>query len=374
MRVLAINWQDRENPLAGGAEIHLHEIFERLAAKGHAVTLLCGGWRGCPPRTMLGGIDVHRVGTRHTFALRVFGYWAAHLRHQQFDVVVEDINKAPLCTPAWGVGAPIVACVPHLFGATAFQELPWPLAAAVWLSERPLPFVYRDVEFQAISESTANDLVLRGVRREQVRVIYPGVRGDLYTPAPEQRAPHPTFAYIGRLKRYKGVDLLIRAFARLPDPNAVFEIAGAGDFRPALESLVRALGLGDRVRFLGFISEADKLALLRRAWAVALASPKEGWGLTNVEAAACGTPVVASDSPGICESVRHGETGFLVPHGDVPALSAAMARLAASRDLVETMGLAGRRFADTLTWDRAAAETEAHLAMIAARGRGGFAR
>src|SRR4051812_15117769 len=58
VRILLVNWQDRENPLAGGAEIHLHEIFGRLAAKGHSVRLLCGGWPACPPRAQLDGIDV----------------------------------------------------------------------------------------------------------------------------------------------------------------------------------------------------------------------------------------------------------------------------------------------------------------------------
>ena len=67
MRVLLVNWQDRENPQAGGAAIHHHEIFGRLAAKGHEVRLLCGGWPDCPPRARLDGIDVYRVGHRHTF-------------------------------------------------------------------------------------------------------------------------------------------------------------------------------------------------------------------------------------------------------------------------------------------------------------------
>ena len=70
MRILVVNWQDRENPQSGGAEIHLHEIFGRLAAKGHEVRLLCGGWPGCPPRATLDAIDVYRVGTRHSFPLR----------------------------------------------------------------------------------------------------------------------------------------------------------------------------------------------------------------------------------------------------------------------------------------------------------------
>ncbi|MDA1081280.1 MAG: glycosyltransferase family 4 protein [Gemmatimonadetes bacterium] len=367
MKILVINWHDRENPLAGGAEIHLHEIFERLAGAGHSVTLLCGGWPGCEPTAALGGIDVVRVGTRQTFALKVFRRWRRDFRARPFDVIVEDINKAPLYTPAWGAGCPVVACVPHLFGSTVFQELPWPLATAVWASEQPLPYAYRDVPFEAISESTADDLVARGIVREHVRVIYPGVSADVFVPAPAKRAPLPTFAYIGRLKRYKGVDLVIRAFARMSHPDATLEIAGAGDFRGALESLARSLDLGRRVRFLGFVSEAEKLALLQRAWAVVLASPKEGWGLTNVEAAACGTAVVASNSPGIRESVRDGVTGFLSPHGDVEGLARAMDRLAASRDIAETMGRAGRAFAESFTWARAASETEAHLSEVVQR-------
>lgn len=367
MKILVVNWQDRENPLAGGAEIHLHEIFERLAEKGHDVTLLCGGWPGCPPQVTLGGMKVHRVGTRQTFALKAWAYWKRNLAHLAFDIVVEDINKAPLYTPKWGGAAPVVACVPHLFGATVFQELPWPLAAAVWLSERPLPYAYRDVAFEAISESTADDLVGRGVPRDHVRVIYPGVRAGRYTPASGTRAAVPTFTYIGRLKRYKGVDLVMRSFARVGNREAVLEIAGAGDYRKQLESLARSLDLAGRVRFLGFITEAEKLALLRRSWAVALASPKEGWGLTNVEAAACGTPVVASNSPGIRESVVNGSTGFLAPHGDVDALAGAMNRIANSRDLVESMGLKARAFAESFTWDKAATETEAHLREVLTR-------
>ena len=146
--------------------------------------------------------------------------------------------------------------------------------------------------------------------------------------------------------------------------NATLEIAGAGDYRRRLEALAHSLDLGERVRFLGRISEAEKLALLRRAWGLVFASPKEGWGITNLEAAACATPVVASNSPGIRESVRDGETGYLVPHGDLAAMATAIDRLAASRDLVERLGVAARVFAETFTWERAALETEQHLQRI----------
>jgi len=368
VRILLVNWQDRENPQAGGAEIHLHEIFGRLAAKGHTVRLLCGGWPSCPPRAQLDGIEVFRVGTRHTFPFLAHRYYRAHL-DTWADILVEDINKVPLYPPRWRAKKTL-ALVPHLFGSTAFQELSAPLAAAVWTAERPLGSSYRHIPFEAISESTADDLAGRGIPRASVEVIYPGVDTVAYTPDASARAQAPVFSYLGRLKRYKGVHLVIRAFSGIGVPGATLEIAGAGDYRPELEALARSLDLGDRVRFLGRISEADKLALLRRSWALAFASPKEGWGITNLEAAACATPVVASNSPGIRESVRDGETGFLVPHGDISAMSAAMRRIAESRELVVTLGTHARVFAESFTWERAADETERHLLNIVGRADG----
>ena len=361
VRILLVNWQDRENPQAGGAEIHLHEIFGRLAARGHEITLLCGGWPGCAPRVTLDGIEVIRVGTRLSWPALARGAYRRLFPDRPHDVLVEDINKLPLFTPRWGARR-VVALVPHLFGGTVFQELPAPMAAIVWLSERPLASEYRGVPFHAISESTADDLVQRGIRRELIRVIYPGIDTTHYSPAPAERSPTPLFSYLGRLKRYKGIDLVLRAFAEAAIPDAALEIAGAGDHRPQLERLAASLDLGHRARFLGRISEEEKVSLLRRSWALAFASPKEGWGITNLEAAACGTPVVASSSPGIRESVRNGETGFLVPHGDTTAMAVALQRIAGSPALVRTLGTSARSFAESFTWERAALETEAHLA------------
>lgn len=368
MKICAVNWQDLDNPLGGGAETHLHEILERLVAMGHEVTLLCGGWPGCPPRATRNGVEIRRVGTRQSFALLARGYWERHLVHRGFDILFEDINKMPLFTTRWSGTQRVVVVVPHLFGGAAFQELNPVLAAAVWLSERPIPWMYRGVPFQAISESTADDLVARGIRRDLVKVIPPGVSFEYYTPDAAERAETPTIAYLGRLKKYKGVDFVIKALAAMRHTNAVLEIAGAGDYRPTLERLVDSLALRERVRFLGFVTEAEKLALLRRAWVVSLASPKEGWGLTNVEAEACGTPVVASNSPGIRESVRDGETGFLVPHGDVLAMAAAYDRLAGDPALVATMGAKARAFAESFTWERCARDTDAHLRSVISPG------
>jgi glycosyltransferase involved in cell wall biosynthesis len=113
------------------------------------------------------------------------------------------------------------------------------------------------------------------------------------------------------------------------------------------------------------VSEAEKIRLFRSSWANLFPSPKEGWGITNVEAAACGTPSLASDSPGLRDSVRQGETGFLVPHADAGALAERMLELAADPALVERLGRQARTFAEGLSWGRAADQTEAWLEQMA---------
>lgn len=366
MRILVLNWQDLLNPQAGGAELHLQEVFSRIAARGHRVDLLCSSWDDAPQRINLDGIEVHRVGTRETYPFLARSYFDRTLRGNDYDVVIEDLNKVPLYTPLWGLKR-LVALVHHLFGGTVFREAPLPLAAAVWLSEQPLGLVYRRVPFEAVSVSTADDLVERGIPRQSIRVIYNGVDSQRLTPNQAERSPTPLFVYLGRLKKYKKVDVVIRAFAALNVPGSNLEIAGTGDYRAPLERLVESLDLSDRVKFLGFIPEDEKVHLLRRAWASTLASPKEGWGISNLEAAACGTPVIAANSPGIRESVIDGETGFLVAPDDPQGMAAAMRGLVQSPDLVQSLGRAARRFAETFTWERAADETLAHLEEIVAR-------
>ncbi len=370
MRILLVNWQDRTNPQAGGAEVHLHETFGRVAAGGgHEVHLLCSGYAGAPSRDVVDGLRVHRVSSRYGFALagrRAFRALAAELAP---DVVVEDVNKVPLNLPGvWG--GPFVLLVPHLFGTTAIAELGAALGAVVWLAERPMPRVYARAAVQAISESTKRDLVARGFAPDRIRVILPGVDTERFHPDPAvPREPDPTFLYVGRLKRYKQVETAIRALGVLAAGTwggVHLWVAGTGDDRPRLERIAREAGVADGVHFLGYVSEEKKVELYRRAWAVVLPSLKEGWGITNIEAAACGTPAVAADNSALRESVRDGVTGFLVPTGDVGAWTAALGRLAGDAGLRDRLGAGARAFAETFSWARTASDTLSHLDAVAA--------
>ena len=363
-----MNWQDRANPRSGGAEIHLHEVFGRLAARGHEVTALVSGWDGAAPRDTADDMEILRTGSRNTYSLAAPGFYRRNLRGRGYDIVVEDLNKVPLFAP-WWLDRPLVLLVHHLFGSTAFQEASLPFATATWLLERPLGRVYRDTPVEAVSESTARDLVRRGFDRARIIVIPNGVDLDDFAPDPaEPPFDVPTALYLGRLKRYKGIPLILEAIGRLAGEGVAIRllIAGRGDAEPELRERVDALGIADRVEFLGFVPEKEKKRLLRKAWVHVFTSPKEGWGISNLEAAACGTPTVASDSPGLRDSVQDGRTGFLVPHGDTAALAERIRRVIQDPDLRARLGAGARSFALEHGWDRSADRTLSHLEEVLA--------
>lgn len=166
---------------------------------------------------------------------------------------------------------------------------------------------------------------------------------------------------VARLEPHKGVDTVIAALpaicARAPDVH--YAVAGSGAEREQLEKLARTTGVADRVRFLGQVSERDLPALYNLAAVYVGASRRgqgigvEGFGISLVEALACGLPVVAGDSGGIPDVVRDGETGFLVPPQDPAALTEAVCRVLADPSLARRIGAAGRLSVEThYNWDR----------------------
>ena len=131
--------------------------------------------------------------------------------------------------------------------------------------------------------------------------------------------------------------------ARVPD--AVLTVIGDGDQAAALRRLAGQLALGDAVRFAGFVPSAEKVRLMQQAHVLVNALVREGWGLTNVEANACGTTCVAADSPGLRDSCRDDETGLLYPWGDLEALAERIVRVLTDATLRARLEAGGRAWA-----------------------------
>jgi glycosyltransferase involved in cell wall biosynthesis len=368
VNVLALNWRDPGHPEAGGAEVHLFEILRRWVARGTRVTYLASGFDGGAPEAERDGVRILRRGTWWN------GNWAAmravrgELKREAFDLVVEDLNKLPYFSPLF-TRVPVLVVVPHLFGTTVFAEASLPIATAVWAHERLVPFVYRDCPFLAISESTRDDLVARGLAGHRIAVSHCGLDHSTFRPGGAKTA-EPSVLFVGRLRRYKGVDVLLYAFRRLRErlPAARLTILGDGPHRATLEALAGSLGLGESVRFTGFVPSREKVRAMQSAWVSAFPSPKEGWGLTVIESNACGTPVVASRSPGLVDSVRDHVSGLLVAHGDAAALAGTLERVLTDEPLRARLGAGGVEWASRFTWERAAGEAWAVAEAAARRG------
>ena len=137
---------------------------------------------------------------------------------------------------------------------------------------------------------------------------------------PGERAPEPRLLYVGRLKAYKRIEVLLDMLDELPE--ATLDIAGHGDHGETLDDEIARRGLGDRVRVHGYVDEQTKADLYRRAWVHVTASASEGWSLTVMEAALCGTPSAALAVGGLRESIVDGETGLLAARSRRPDAAA----------------------------------------------------
>jgi len=368
VRVLILNERDPDHPRAGGAETHVHEVFRRIAARGHAVTELVSAFAGGAERGELDGVRFERIAPLPTFYPRAAARCARATRRGEFDVVVECLNKMPFLAPLYAA-RPVLGLCHHLFGGTAFRQVAWPVAAAVVAVERAIPLAYRRAPIVAISQSTRDDLVARGIAPEQVEVQHPGIRRPEAQPAPIARR-EPRVVYVGRLQAHNLIHLVLDAIAQIAARRPAVKLAllGRGAERPRLERRAAALGIRERVEFAGFVSDAERDEWLARSRVCVCASRKEGFGLTVIEANAVGTPNVASDSPGLRDTVRHGETGFLVADGDAGRFAERIDALLGDDALAERMSRAALAWSQRFDWEIAAGAMEHSLSRAAGSG------
>jgi glycosyltransferase involved in cell wall biosynthesis len=351
-RVLLVNWRDIRNPEAGGAEVHLHEVAVRLVKDGFTCIQYSHAFAGGASEEAVDGVLVRRIGGKFLFNFVVWSRLWAWCRRDRIDVVLDDSNKVPFLLP-WFTRLPVVAQIHHLFGRVLFHETALPMALYVIAFEGLMPSAYRRSRVLTGSESSRRELLAKGFGR--VAIAPEGADLGRYRPLDGGAKQGNKILYVGRIKKYKGLDVILKAAAGLkPDmPDLELDIAGSGDDVPRLKELARSLGMESWTRFLGFVTEEKKVELYSGARVVVNSSLKEGWGLTSIEANACGTPVVATDVPGLCDSVRDGETGFLVPFGDVSAFAEALRKILADPEKAAVMRAKGLAWAGGHTWEKA---------------------
>jgi len=356
LKILALNWQDLKNPMGGGAEIHLWENLIRFVKWGHEVTLLCSDFEGGGPEDCYDGIRVIRKGKRFNFNYVAPGMVKKILKQESFDILLEDINKIPFYTPLYAK-IPILAIIPHLFATTVFQEINFVMGTYIYLMEQPLKYVYKNYPYCVISNSTKTDLIKRGIDKNNITVVECGIDDNLYCYDPDvEKYDHPTALYLGRIKKYKSVQHILQAWEIViaKVPTAKLQVVGDGDYLSQLKELAEKLNLSTSVEFPGFVTKESKVERFRKSWCTVYPSLKEGWGLTNIEANACGTPALAANVPGLRDSVSDGVSGILFEYGNKNQIAENILKVFSDTNHRKKLTAGAREWASKFNWDDAA--------------------
>jgi glycosyltransferase involved in cell wall biosynthesis len=367
-RIHMLAWRDLDDPEAGGSEIHAATIAALWARAGLEVTMRTSSAAGHPPVAWRDGYRVIRRAGRYLVFPRA-SWSEATGRHGERDGLIEIWNGMPFFSPLWATG-PRIVFLHHLHAEMWDMTLPSHLASIGRAVEARLaPPIYRRTRIVTLSESSRNELIEdMGFRPNLVTVVPPGIDPQ-FSPA-GRRSRTPLVAAVGRLVPVKRFDLLIDALVevRRRHPGLEAVIVGEGYERDALERRIRAAHSEDWLRLPGRLRDDELVALYRRAWVLASASAREGWGMTITEAAACGTPAVATRIAGHLDAVADDESGLLV--GDPREITDALDRVIGDAELRKRLRTGARRHAAQFTWAATARGTLEALADDARRRRG----
>lgn len=365
-RIHVFAFRDRDDPHAGGSEEHATQVCGHLARAGREVTLHTGRVPGAPARIDRDGFRVVRRGGR-------LGVFLTSLLDERLgrmgpaDGLIEIFHGVPFFAPLWS-RTPQVGLVHHVHLGTWDALLPgWPGRIGHLIERFAVPAVYRNRPLVTAAPSASEEIVTHyGADPSRITIAPHGI-AERFSPGGEQ-ARAPLVVAVARLMPQKGVDELIAALVRVkaavPDVEAT--IVGDGPHGARLRDVAARAGAG-WIHWAGRVSEDELVDWYRRAWVVASASRREGFGLTLTEAAACGTPTVATRIPGHVDAVDDGRSGLLADSTD--ELADRIAEVLTDAGLRTRLQAGALAHATQFRWDRAAATLLGALCDEAGRRR-----
>jgi len=361
-------WRDLDDDEAGGSEVHAHNIASIWAQSGLGVTMRTSAAPGHPSSAVRDGYTVSRKSGRYGVFIRS-SLSELTGRLGPCDGLIEIWNGMPFMSPLWWRG-PRAIWLHHVHGPMWGMTLPSPIAKlGVALEERIAPRFYRNESIVTLSPSSRDELVDDlGFDPDRVTVIPPGV--DPYFTPGGTRSETPLAVAVGRLVPVKDFPRLVRVMAAVRErvPAVELVIVGEGYERERIMDEVRRHGAEEWISLPGRVTDQQLRDLYRRSWVAVSTSVREGWGMTLTEAAACGTPSVATDIAGHADAVAVGRSGLL--HDRDPDLVDALVRVLTDEELRARLTEGALARAAELTWERTAVANFEVLAEDALRRRG----
>ncbi|MBF8282053.1 MAG: Glycosyltransferase [Anaerolineales bacterium] len=329
-------------PVVGGIENNMRDLAEAFARRGHTVTALVTHPGRATVEENLNGVRVVKVGRLATVASTPLSLSFPRVLRS----IPADVTHLHLPYPV-GEVSQLLAGRSRPYVVTYHADVTRPVQLAIMRLYAPVLHLVLRRAARVIATSpnyVETSPHLRPVR-DRVSIITSSVDARRFTPRPGAAPPHPpTLLFVGLMRHYKGVDVLLRAMMHLPMETRLL-LAGDGPMRAEWEALRDALGLHNRVTFLGRVPDEDLPALYQSAdiFVLPATSRAEALGLVMVEAMMAALPCVTTEvGSGTSYVVEHNTTGFVVPPRAPEALAGALNRLVADPTLQAQMGTAGR--------------------------------
>jgi glycosyltransferase involved in cell wall biosynthesis len=358
MNILIFSWRGPGHPHSGGAEIVTHEHAKAWVKSGHSITLFTSMFPAGMWEETIDGIEVIRRGNE-LVTVQIAAYFWYRKHKKEFDLVIDHFHGIPFYTPfyvktqkiafihevareVWKLNAlpPIIRLIPAFVGP---------------FIERQIFKFYRKIPFITVSDSTKRDLLEYGISDKNITVIQNGVSSPKGLKKYVKEKIN-TVMYLGPIAKDKGIDDAIQVFARLKKGKQrwQFWIVGKGgnEELSKVKQKVNELEIEKETIFFGYVDEVKKFELLSKAHVLMNPSVHEGWGLVNIESAACGTPVVAYDVHGCRDSIKNGETGILVEKGNTWEMAKQIVTLLENKNKYIKMQKNAKKWSEEFDWDR----------------------
>lgn len=361
MNILILNWRDIKNPKSGGAEIVTMEHAKAWAKKGNSVTWFTSEFENSKKEEKIKDVNIVRRGSFITVYLYApFFYLASKTK---FDLVIDEIHGLPFFTPFY-VRKPKIAFIHEVADEIWDYMFPFPVNIFGRFIE-PIYFLfYKRIKFWTDAQSTIDDLIAKGIKRSNCIAINCPVNNKSVNALPKKEKV-PTFIFVSRVVKMKGVEEVIRSFFYILRElkDARLWIVGDGDknYIEELKEIMRSYSISTKVKFFGKVKDNKKLELMRKAHLLLHASIKEGWGLVVIEAASQGTPSVVYNVAGLRDSVKNEKTGIVLEENNAKEMARKTIGLIKSDKKYKDFQKNGVVWAKSLTWDKATKQSEALL-------------
>lgn len=364
MNILILNWRDIKNPSSGGAEVLTHEIAKRWVKLGNQVTLFSSYFTNSRSEEVVDGIRIIRKGhpdARFLFSsVHFLAYKFYRNNAERFDVVVDEIHGLPFFTP-WYVKKNKVVLICEVAG-DLWIKMFGPILGLLGRTVEKiyLQFIYKNISYLTISNSTKMELIKEGVNSKNITVLPMGLTFPKSIKS-QEKEKDPTFIFIGRLTKSKGIKDAIEALKQVLKvyPKAKLWIVGGGSevYIQFLKKTAKSLGISEKITFWGFVSEEKKFELIGKAHILVAPSIKEGWGLIVQEAARVKTPSIVYDVSGLRDAVINNKTGIILSHNSSSEMARQLVFLLNDKRKYEDFQKNAFSWSKTLSWDKTAKQS-----------------